>query len=197
MKQKDPLESYRKKRHFDRTAEPPGKGILRRSKQPIFVVQKHDATRLHYDFRLEVGGVLKSWAIPKGPSTNPRDKRLAIPTEDHPIEYARFEGVIPEGEYGAGVVIVWDIGVYRNLTERSGHEVPMETALRHGRIKIWLDGNKVMGCYALTRISTKPPRWLFVKVKDNYADDTRDITKDEPRSALSGKTLEELRRHIA
>src|SRR5213596_1424925 len=135
MKQKDPLADYRKKRDFKKTTEPAGKLAYRPSKRPIFVIQKHDASHLHYDFRIEAGGVLKSWAVPKGPSTNPKDKRLAMPTEDHPMEY------------GAGSVIVWDTGTYRNLGES-----PMDEALRKGRVKIRLDGKKLKGGYALTRI---------------------------------------------
>ena len=156
-------------------------------KNPIFVIQKHDARRLHYAFRIESGGVLKSWALPKGPSTNPKDKRLAIPTEDHPLEYAQFEGVIPDGEYGAGTVIVWDSGTYRNLSEK-----PIEQTLREGRVKIWLDGKKLKGGYALTRIGTTPARWILVKMLDSEADARRDITKAEPRSVLSGKTVEDI-----
>src|SRR5437016_5726122 len=142
MKRKDALETYRKKRDFKRTPEPAGKRVLRKSRRPMFVVQKHDASHLHYDFRIEAVGVLKSWAIPKGPSTNPKDKRLAMPTEDHPMEYGKFEGVIPEGEYGGGSVIVWDLGTYRNLTERNGQEVAIEDALGEGRARLWLDGKK-------------------------------------------------------
>jgi DNA ligase D-like protein (predicted 3'-phosphoesterase) len=114
------------------------------------VVQKHDARTLHYDFRLESGGVLKSWAVPKGPSTDPREKRLAMPTEDHPLEYGDFEGVIPEGEYGAGPVIVWDTGTYRNLTERDGAEIPLEQALDDGHAVVWLEGRS---CAAAGRCS--------------------------------------------
>src|ERR671918_2641207 len=123
------LKRYREKRDFRKTTEP--KGGRRRSsrKKPRFVIQKHDATSLHYDVRLEAAGVLKSWAVPKGPSTDPREKRLAMPTEDHPLDYATFEGVIPEGEYGGGPVIVRDHGVYRNMTEDDeGNEVPLEKA---------------------------------------------------------------------
>jgi DNA ligase D-like protein (predicted 3'-phosphoesterase) len=140
---------------------------------------------------------LKSWAIPKGPSTNPKDKRLAMPTEDHPMEYGKFEGVIPEGEYGAGAVIVWDSGTYRNLSEKNGHEVPIEEALRHGRVKIWIDGEKLKGGYALLRIGTKPARWLLVKLNDSEANAHGDITKIAPHSVLSGKTVEELRKKAA
>ena|SRR2546422_7510920 len=197
MKRNDPLKVYRKKRDFKKTSEPSGKRISRPSKQPIFVIQKHDASRLHYDFRIESGGVLKSWAIPKGPSTNPKDKRLAMPTEDHPMEYAEFEGVIPEGEYGAGAAIVWDSGTYRNLSEKNGHEIPIEQALHQGRVKIWLDGKKLKGGYAFTRIGTKPARWLLVKMNDSESDARRDITKTAPQSILSGKTVEDLQRKAA
>ena len=192
MKRKEPRETYRNKRDFTVTPEPAGTFKERRAKRPIFVIQKHDASRLHYDFRIEAAGVLKSWALPKGPSTNPKDKRLAMPTEDHPIEYATFEGVIPEGEYGAGPSIVWDSGVYRNVSEKNGHAVPIEQGLQQGRVKIWVDGRKLKGGYAFTRIRTKPARWLVVKMNDSAADARRDITKSAPRSVLSGKTVEEV-----
>ena len=197
MKRKDSLETYRKKRDFKRTPEPAGKHVRRHSKRPMFVVQKHDASHLHYDFRIEAAGVLKSWAIPKGPSTNPKDKRLAMPTEDHPMEYGKFEGVIPEGEYGAGSVIVWDLGTYRNLSERNGKEIPIDDALREGRVKLGLDGKKLRGGYALTRIGTSPVRWLLVKMNDAEASPRLHITKTQPRSVLSGKTVEEIAREAA
>jgi DNA ligase D-like protein (predicted 3'-phosphoesterase) len=189
MKQKGLLDKYRKKRDFKKTPEPSGKSLrtTRRSKQPMFVIQKHDATRLHYDFRIEAEGVLKSWAVPKGPSANPQDKRLAMPTEDHPMSYGRFEGVIPEGNYGAGPVIVWDIGTYRNLSE-----YPIEEGLRKGRVKIWLDGKKVKGGYALARTGMRPQKWLLIKLKDEKADTRRDITKTDPNSVLSGKSVDEI-----
>lgn len=192
MNSKDTLKTYRKKRDFKVTPEPSGKKIGRPARQPIFVIQKHDATRLHYDFRIEAAGVLKSWAVPKGPSTNPKDKRLAMPTEDHPMEYGKFEGMIPEGEYGAGPVIVWDRGTYRNMSEKNGKEIPIEEALRQDRAKIWLEGKKLKGGYALTRIGSNPVRWLLIKMNDSEADARRDVTRDEPNSVLSGRTIEEL-----
>ena len=142
----------------------------------MFVVQKHDASTLHYDFRLEINGFLKSWAVPKGPSTDPREKRLALPTEDHPLDYAHFEGVIPEGEYGAGTVIVWDTGTYRNLNRNEDDEtVSMADAVQQGEIKVWLEGRKIKGGYALIRTGKgKKERWLLVKMKDDHADARRD-----------------------
>lgn len=194
---KDSLTTYRGKRNFRRTPEPkPDPVGTKRSHERArsrFVIQKHDATSLHYDFRLEAGGVLKSWAVPKGPSIDPREKRLAIPTEDHPLEYARFEGVIPEGEYGAGPVIVWDAGTYRNLTERNGKEVPVERAIRNGHLSIWLAGKKLTGGYALTRVGGgKRARWLLVKEKDERADARRNPAKTQPRSVRTDRTIEEV-----
>src|SRR5919106_233981 len=184
----DPLREYRRKRDFGRTPEPSKRG--RRRRAPRFVIQKHDATSLHYDFRLEAGGVLKSWAVPKGPSTNPKDKRLAVPTEDHPLDYADFEGVIPEGQYGAGPVIVWGRGTYRNLTEKDRREVPVEQAVRNGHVKVWLEGKKLTGGYALTRTGAgRQERWILVKMDDERADARRKPVKTQPESVLSGKTV--------
>jgi DNA ligase D-like protein (predicted 3'-phosphoesterase) len=186
------LKDYQEKRDFTRTPEPapgPGPG----SPEPIFVIQKHAARRLHYDFRLEVDGVLKSWAIPKGPSTDPRDQRLAVPTEDHPLAYAGFEGVIPAGEYGGGTVLVWDTGAYRNLTEKKGEAIPMGQGLAHGHVKVWLEGRKLKGGYALTRFKTgKDESWLLVKAEDAGADPSRNPVADEPGSVLTGRTIEEI-----
>ena len=193
MSTQDLLKQYREKRDFGRTAEPAG-GKRGPSGQPIFVIQKHDATTLHYDFRLEVGGVLKSWAVPKGPSTDPRQKRLALPTEDHPLEYATFEGVIPEGEYGAGTVLVWDIGTYRSLrAEKEDDGASMEQALAEGKVEVWLEGKKLRGGYALIRTDkSDDERWLLVKMADDEADPRRDPISSQPESVLSGRSLEEI-----
>lgn len=192
MASDDALQRYRQKRDFGRTAEPAG-GERRKSAAPIFVIQKHAARRLHYDFRLEIDGTLKSWAVPKGPSTNPKDKRLAVPTEDHPLEYADFEGTIPEGEYGAGTVLVWDRGTFRNLTEKKGQPIPLAQALEHGHLTIWLEGQKLRGAYALTRFKKgQDESWLLVKKDDAEADASQDILTSRPESALSGRTLEEV-----
>jgi DNA ligase D-like protein (predicted 3'-phosphoesterase) len=191
------LREYKRKRDFRGTPEPSGRARRRRAKQPMFVIQKHDASRLHYDFRLEAGGTLKSWAVPKGPSTDPRDKRLAMPTEDHPLDYGDFEGVIPEGNYGAGTVIVWDTGSYRNLTEKDGEEVPIEDALRNGHAVVWLEGRKLTGGYALNRIGKgKEERWLLVKTRDEEADARRNPVNSRPESVLSGKTIEVIREEL-
>jgi DNA ligase D-like protein (predicted 3'-phosphoesterase) len=194
MKSKTPdtLKTYQEKRQFSKTPEPAGGG-REPSDEPIFVIQKHAARTLHYDFRLEVEGVLKSWAVPKGPSLNPQDKRLAVPTEDHPLEYADFEGVIPEGEYGAGAVMVWDFGAYRNITEKRGQPIPMAEAVLHGHLKVWLEGKKLKGGYALNRFKKEPDEaWLLVKADDENADPRRDLVKEEPDSALTGRSLEDI-----
>jgi DNA ligase D-like protein (predicted 3'-phosphoesterase) len=185
------LEEYRRKRDFRRTPEPRGHR-QQPGHKPVFVVQKHDASRLHYDFRLEVGGVLKSWAVPKGPSMNTRDKRLAVPTEDHPLDYRNFEGIIPEGQYGAGRVIVWDTGTFQNITERDGQPVPLDQAIENGQLAIWIEGKKLKGGFALTRIRDgKKPVWLLVKKRDGYANASDPVT-DQPASVLSGRRIEEL-----
>ena len=177
----DSLKSYREKRNFRVTAEPEPSGERTETRTQIFVVQKHSARSLHYDLRLEVDGVLKSWAVPKGPSTNPKDKRLAIQTEDHPLEYASFEGTIPEGEYGAGTVIVWDTGTFKNMSKKDGLDITLAQALENGHAAIWLEGKKLSGGYALTRT---PRGWLLVKMRDEKADAKRDILKESPGSVL-------------
>lgn len=157
------------------------------------MVQKHAASSLHYDFRLEVGDVLVSWAVPKGPSTDPREKRLAMAVEDHPLDYADFEGVIPEGQYGAGAVIVWDSGPYRNLTERDGREVPIDRALADGHAVVELEGEKLRGGYALQRLGGGGrERWLLVKTRDDGADARRRPVSTQPESVLTGRTVEQV-----
>ncbi|MHB0875682.1 MAG: DNA polymerase ligase N-terminal domain-containing protein [Anaerolineae bacterium] len=190
MPDSDALKVYREKRDFGRTTEPAGSGRAA-SDEPTFVIQKHDASTLHYDFRLEVEGVLKSWAVPKGPSTNPREKRLAIPTEDHPLEYAGFEGTIPEGEYGGGTVMVWDFGTYRNIKVIDDKQVPMADTITKGHVMVWLEGHKLKGGYSLIRTGGGPkPRWLLVKMDDDMAEPGLDVTASLPDSAQTGRSLE-------
>jgi DNA ligase D-like protein (predicted 3'-phosphoesterase) len=165
-------------------------------KKPKFVIHKHDASRLHYDFRLEVDGVLVSWAVPKGPSTNPKERRLAIQVEDHELDYGDFEGVIPEGEYGAGTVMIWDYGTYKNTHDRDGKIVPMGQSVKDGSIKIWLEGKKLKGGYKLVRMHTGKnddgKQWLLIKIKDEMADARRNPVSTEPDSAKSGRSMGEI-----
>ena len=192
----DRLQAYREKRDFRRTGEPSGENGVSTDngeEDRIFVIQEHRASSHHWDFRLEVDGVLTSWAVPKGPSTDPSDKRLALPTEDHPMDYADFEGRIPEGEYGAGPVIVWDRGTYRNLqAEKDG--TSMVDALRDGHVEVWLEGQKLRGGYALVQadLDYEDDAWLLVKMDDEGADARRNPTSTEPESVVSGKTLDEV-----
>jgi DNA ligase D-like protein (predicted 3'-phosphoesterase) len=167
------------------------------ARDPRFVVHKHAARNLHYDFRLEVGGVLRSWAVPKGPSTDPRVKRLAIAVEDHSLGYGDFEGVISEGEYGGGAVIVWDAGSYRNLTQRDGREVPLEQAFDEGHAVVELHGSKLRGGYALTRTDRDGGgrgQWLLVKTRDAEADARRNPVATQPESVRTGRTVEQVAR---
>jgi len=183
---------YEKKRDFSKTPEPKG-GKRRPGKRPIFVIQHHKARSEHYDFRLEVDGVLKSWAVPKGPSTDPRVKRLAVPTEDHPLDYADFEGVIPEGEYGAGPVIVWDTGPYKNLTEKGEKTKSMAKAVKDGHVLVELKGKKLRGGYALQRMGKSDgAQWLLVKMRDDEADARRNPVSTEPESVKSGRSVDEI-----
>ena len=197
----DPLAAYLAKRDFSRTPEPTGKGGGKGGTGPqgrtVFVVQKHKARTLHYDFRLEVDGVLKSWAVPKGPSMNPRDKRLAVAVEDHPLDYAGFEGAIPADSYGAGPVIVWDAGVYRNLmAEKADAPATMAEAIEAGHVEVALEGEKLRGGFALihTKMGGNEKNWLLIKMRDDAADDAEgsNITAAHPDSVLSGRTIEEV-----
>lgn len=186
--------SYQKKRNFNETPEPKSGKSKSSGDDPIFVIQKHDASNLHYDFRLEIDGTLKSWAIPKGPSTDPSDKRLAIPTEDHPMEYADFEGVIPEGQYGAGTVMVWDNGTYENIKEKDGELVPMKKCYKSGQIEVKLNGEKISGGYALvlTGSDKMDDNWLLIKMDDKEADARRNPVSTKKKSAKTGRTLKEI-----
>jgi DNA ligase D-like protein (predicted 3'-phosphoesterase) len=191
---KNELSAYHKKRNFKSTPEPKGK-VGNVSKKPIFVIQKHDATSLHYDFRLQVDGVLASWAVPKGPSTDPRVKRLAMRTENHPLEYANFEGVIPEGNYGAGPVMVWDYGTYKNINKKDGKIVPMEKCIENGEVEIWLNGKKLKGGYVFILINKKDGKWLLKKIDDDEADARRNPESTQTKSALSGRTLSQIKKN--
>lgn len=183
------LETYQQKRDFKATPEP--RGAKGKSKGNSFVIQKHDATRLHYDFRLEMDGVLKSWAVTRGPSLDPEDKRLAVHVEDHPLSYGDFEGVIPKGQYGGGTVIVWDRGTWAPLGDA-------KKAYRKGHIEFELDGEKLKGRWHLVRMHGKPgekrENWLLIKVEDEEARHGRreDILKKRPESAKSGRTIEQV-----
>lgn len=183
---------YRKRRDFARTPEPRG-GSDAGVGDPIFVIQKHAASSLHYDFRLEAEGVLKSWAIPKGPSTDPRERRLAIMTEDHPRDYAGFEGVIPEDEYGGGTVLIWDRGTYENRTGDDGEVKPLAEAIEDGHVVIWLEGEKIRGGYALQRTGDADADWLLIKMQDEGADARRNPVSTEPLSVASGRDLDQIR----
>jgi len=187
------LEKYRKKRNFQVSPEPSGKSLVPAPPDGplLYVIQKHRATQLHYDFRLEFNGVLLSWAIPKGPSLDPSVKRLAMQVEDHPLEYGGFEGVIPEGEYGGGTVMVWDNGEWTPESE------DVEGALQKGDLKFTLHGKKLHGSWVLVRtrgFGSKPDKsWLLIKHRDKYASE-RDIEEEEPRSVLSRRLLADIAR---
>jgi len=187
-----PLEEYRKKRNFHVTPEPSGEAANENTSHLIFVVQKHRATQLHYDFRLEWDGVLLSWAVPKGPSIDPAVKRLAMQVEDHPVDYASFEGVIPADEYGGGTVMVWDKGTWEPEV------AAVDEALQKGDLKFSLHGEKLQGSWALVRThgfgsSRSDKAWLLIKHRDVYAAE-RDITAEEPRSAMTGRLLADIAR---
>src|SRR5579872_1599679 len=187
------LTTYKQKRSFAASPEP--RGGKPTGKTLLFVVQKHDASHLHYDFRLEMEGVLKSWAIPKGPSLNPADKRLAMQVEDHPFDYKDFEGIIPQGNYGAGTVMVWDTGTYEPLEETNGSKTAQNRVLLKelaaGSLKFRLNGKKLKGEFALVRTKGRGDNsWLLIKHRDKYASEEPVTEKD--RSVLSKKTLEQI-----
>jgi bifunctional non-homologous end joining protein LigD len=187
------LDEYRKKRNFSATPEPSGEAPKKKeASNLIYVIQKHRATQLHYDFRLEWAGTLLSWAVPKGPSLDPATKRLAMQVEDHPIEYADFEGIIPENEYGGGTVMVWDIGTWEPESPN------VDEALKKGDLKFTLHGKKLHGSWALVRTAgwggnRGKPSWLLIKHRDAYASDV-DVTLEKPHSAISRRLLADIAR---
>ena len=186
----DPLKKYRQMRDFGETPEPAG-GKPKKGKRPMFVIQKHQASHLHYDFRLEMEGVLKSWAVPKGPSYDPATKRLAMMTEDHPYDYGSFEGVIPEGNYGAGNVIIWDTGTWEFI--EPGDD-PVK-AVQQGKLTFRLYGKKMFGEWALVKIRGRSPKgneWLLIKHRDQYANPNVDVTEVAPRSVVSNLDVTEI-----
>jgi bifunctional non-homologous end joining protein LigD len=185
------LSAYKSKRDFKKTSEPSGKVAVRRAEYPRFVIQKHDATRLHYDLRLEHDGIFKSWAVTKGPSLDPHDKRLAVEVEDHPLDYGDFEGTIPKGEYGGGTVMLWDRGFWQPEGSKS-----IDEALRKGELKFVLAGDKLKGSFVLVRMKGdkfggKRNNWLLIKHKDAYTRDGDAVLKQD-RSAASGRTMQQI-----
>jgi bifunctional non-homologous end joining protein LigD len=187
----DSIARYNRKRDFERTPEPEGKVVKRAGRARQFVIQKHRATALHYDFRLEAGGVLKSWAVPKGPSLDPADKRLAMQVEDHPLAYGTFEGIIPKGNYGAGEVIVWDRGTYRPVDNPD----PVK-AIESGEIKFTLRGKKLRGGFTLVKMRSRDGAenaWLLIKERDEFVD-RRWRANAHEESVKSGRTLADLKK---
>jgi bifunctional non-homologous end joining protein LigD len=185
------LEKYREKRDFRISPEPKGKKAKSKVPSLLYVIQKHRATQLHYDFRLEHNGVLLSWAVPKGPSLDPSVKRLAMQVEDHPVEYGGFEGVIPEGEYGGGTVMLWDRGTWAPEVS------DIDAALKKGDLKFTLNGKKLHGSWVLVRTGgfggAKKPSWLLIKHRDRFAGE-KDITAEMPKSVSTGRLLEQIAR---
>jgi DNA ligase D-like protein (predicted 3'-phosphoesterase) len=186
-----PLATYNRKRDFTRTKEPEGRVPARAGKQLQFVIQKHDASHLHYDLRLELDGVMKSWAVPKGPSLDPSMRRLAMEVEDHPISYNTFEGTIPEGEYGGGTVMLWDRGTYE--AEDGGGADSLRRGYAKGDLKITLHGKRLRGSWVLVRMKRPGrPQWLLIKHRDAGADPSRDVTAEHTTSVASRRSMESI-----
>lgn len=186
---------YNKKRDFSKTTEPKESNNKGNPDAPSFVIQKHDATNLHYDFRLEIDNTLKSWAVPKGPSTDPSIKRMAIPTEDHPLEYANFEGNIPHGEYGGGTVMIWDHGKFKNIKEdKEGNPISLADSYKMGTLEFSLQGEKLQGGFAMIKMKSGNMKgnWLLVKMKDEEADARRNPVSTQTKSVVSGKTIKQI-----
>lgn len=187
------LAEYTRKRNFKKTAEPRGKVGGRSRRGLRFVIQKHAASHLHYDLRLELDGVMKSWAVPKGPSYDPKVRRLAMEVEDHPIEYNKFEGTIPEGEYGGGTVMLWDRGTYE--PETGGGEDAVRGGYERGDLKIVMHGERMLGGWVLVRMRRDPagrPQWLLIKHRDEFADPDVDVTAVVTTSVATGRTMEQI-----
>lgn len=190
------LTEYRRKRDFSRTAEPKGSRAVPRTKL-AYVIQKHAASRLHFDLRLELDGVMKSWAVPKGPSLDPAVKRLAVQVEDHPIEYNQFEGTIPEGEYGGGTVMIWDQGTYRyGGTDPDSDPIEgLRRGYAKGELKFTLQGNRLKGSWVLVRTrrgDSRRPQWLLFKQRDQFAEPGSDVVARYDTSVATGRTMEEI-----
>jgi bifunctional non-homologous end joining protein LigD len=190
------LAEYRRKRDFGRTREPAG-GRRKKTARLAYVIQKHAASRLHYDLRLELDGVMKSWAVPKGPSLDPKVKRLAIHVEDHPIEYNQFEGTIPPGEYGGGTVMIWDYGSYTAAGEEDDPDAALRAGYRKGDFKFVLRGKRLKGSWVLVRTKGRGDRsrqqqWLLIKHRDETADPDIDPTEAHQTSARTGRTMDEI-----
>jgi bifunctional non-homologous end joining protein LigD len=186
-----PLSEYNAKRDFTRTAEPAGKVPKARGKTLHFVIQKHAASHLHYDFRLELDGVMKSWAVPKGPSLDPMVRRLAMEVEDHPISYNSFEGTIPQGEYGGGTVMLWDRGTYE--ADDGGGAQSLRRGYEKGELRFVMHGKRLQGGFVLARLRRPGrPQWLLIKRRDDYADPKRDITAEETTSVVTKRTMEQI-----
>jgi len=188
-----PLAEYKRKRDFTKTAEPEGKATRRRSTRGLrFVIQKQAASHLHFDFRLELDGVMKSWAVPKGPSYDPSVRRLAMEVEDHPIEYNAFEGTIPKGEYGGGTVMLWDRGTYE--PEGGGGADALREGYERGDLKIVMHGKRMKGGWVLVRMRREAGRaqWLLIKHRDELADPDYDVVEEAVTSVASGRTMEEI-----
>ncbi|HEX7977036.1 MAG TPA: DNA polymerase ligase N-terminal domain-containing protein [Gemmatimonadaceae bacterium] len=186
-----PLGEYNAKRDFTRTAEPAGKVPKPRGRTLHFVIQKHAASHLHYDFRLELDGVMKSWAVPKGPSLDPSVRRLAMEVEDHPIAYNTFEGTIPQGEYGGGTVMLWDRGTYEAADE--GGPAALRSGYEKGELRFVMHGKRLKGGFVLARLHRPGrPQWLLIKRRDAQADPTRDVTAEETTSVATRRTMEQI-----
>ena len=188
------LAEYRRKRNFSRTAEPKG-GAGKPVRKLAFVIQKHAASHLHFDLRLELDGVMKSWAVPKGPSLDPSVKRLAMQVEDHPIEYNKFEGTIPQGEYGGGTVMIWDRGTYRYAGDDPDPVEGLRRGYAKGDFKFVLAGKRLRGSWVLVRTRRGDPRrpqWLLIKHRDEHAEPGSDIVADQLTSIATGRTMEEI-----